>query len=186
MGLRQTTLVSLFALTLSLAQTARSQTSDRQIAKATTMPTEPILATQFPDPSAKRTPHPTMNPGEKLTLPIKELGNFDFDETIGGNIPPDVQRLDGVHFQTTGFMIPLNQAAEITQFALVPSLTICCLGSPPQIQHTIVVSTPRGIDFFPNPITVEGTLHVSEQKDGGFIVSIFQMDATSVRPFVEK
>jgi hypothetical protein len=31
-------------------------------------------------------------------------------------------------------------------------------------------------------LTVEGTLHVDEEKDGGFIVSIFQMDADSVRP----
>ena len=37
------------------------------------------------------------------------------------------------------------------------------------------------MSYFPDELVVEGTLHVKEIKDGGFIVSIFQMDATSVR-----
>jgi len=82
-------------------------------------------------------------------------------------------------------MVPLDQAEAITQFALVPSLFACCYGQPPQIQHTIVVQVTKGksLPYYPDQITVEGTLHVSEQRDGGFIVSIFQMDATSVRAF---
>ena len=121
--------------------------------------------------------------GGVLELPIKELGNFDFDAENGGNIPADVKRLEGCRFQTNGFMIPLDQAESISEFALVPSLFACCYGQPPQVQHTIVVHCPKGkaMSYFPDELVVEGTLHVQEQKDGGFIVSIFQIDAASVR-----
>ena len=127
--------------------------------------------------------HPTPIPGDTVEMPIKELGNFDYDATVGGNIPSDVLRMDGCHFKTMGYMIPLDQAESISEFALVPSLFACCFGQPPQIQHTIVVHCPKNkaLSYFPDQLVVEGTLHVKEVKDGGFIVSIFQMDATSVR-----
>jgi hypothetical protein len=52
------------------------------------------------------------------------------------------------------------------------------------VQHTLVVTCPAGkaVSYFPDELTVEGTLHVTEQKDGGVIISIFQMDAMSVTP----
>jgi len=127
--------------------------------------------------------HPAPVPGDTLEMPIKELGNFDYDATNGGGIPDDVVRLDGCHFQTSGYMIPLDQAESISKFALVPSLFACCFGQPPQIQHTIIVDCPKAkaLNYYPDELIVEGTLHVKEIKDSGFIVSIFQMEATSVR-----
>jgi hypothetical protein len=127
--------------------------------------------------------HPIPTSGQTVELPIKELGNFDYDPTVGGGIPTDVTRMEGCHFKTTGYMIPLDQAESISEFALVPSLFACCFGQPPQIQHTIVVHCPKSkaLDYFPDELVVEGTLHVKEDRDGGFIVSIFQMDASSVK-----
>jgi hypothetical protein len=127
--------------------------------------------------------HPAPAAGDTVEMPIKELGNFDYDASTGGNIPSDVLRLDGCRFKTMGYMIPLDQAESISEFALVPSLFACCFGQPPQIQHTIVVHCPKSkaLSYFPDELVVEGTLHVKEVRDSGFIVSIFQMDATSVR-----
>jgi hypothetical protein len=127
--------------------------------------------------------HPAPAGGDTVEMPIKELGNFDYDATVGGNIPGDVVRLDGCHFKTMGYMIPLDQAESISEFALVPSLFACCFGQPPQIQHTIIVHCPKSkaMSYFPDELVVEGTLHVKEVRDSGFIVSIFQMDASSVR-----
>ena len=81
-------------------------------------------------------------------------------------------------------MIPMDQAENITQFALVPSLFACCFGQPPQIQHTIVVNCPKGkaVNYFPDEILVEGTLVVEEKKDEGYIVSIFELNVNSVKP----
>jgi hypothetical protein len=185
---------------LEQIRVCRRQIKANATATATVAPLGPTITPQSTAPVAPPAPvysvplavdggprkiHDAPQPGETVEYPIKELGNFDYDADKGGDIPDDVKRLDGCHFQTSGYMVPLDQAEAITQFALVPSLFACCYGQPPQIQHTIVVQVPKGkaVSYFPDQITVEGTLHVSEQKDGGFIVSIFQMDATSVRGF---
>lgn len=131
-----------------------------------------------------RKPHPAPRPGEVLELAIKDLGNFEYDQEHGGNIPADVRRLNGAKVRMHGFMIPMDQAENITQFALVPSLFSCCFGQPPQIQHTIVVNCPKGkaVTYCPDEIVVEGALKVQEKKDDGYIVSIFEIDVTSVKP----
>jgi hypothetical protein len=160
---------------------------NKQIAKAAA---DQAMITKLSPPSpgavdtGPRKPHPAPLPGATTDLEIKDLGNFDYDIEKGGNIPDDVKRLSGTSFRTRGFMIPLDQAESITEFALVPSLFSCCFGQPPQIQHTIVVHCPKGkaVSYFPDQIVVEGTLKVEEKKDDGYIISIFEIDAKSVKP----
>jgi hypothetical protein len=162
----------------------RRQISKGATASATATPSaiSPIVTIKdvTGDP---RQPHPAPVAGQTIELPIKQLGNFEYDPEKGGNIPDDVKAMDGCQFRTHGYMIPLDQAESITEFALVPSLFACCFGQPPQIQHTIVVHCPKGkaVSYFGDELIVEGTLHVQEIKDGGFIVSIFQIDASSVK-----
>ena len=102
-------------------------------------------------------------------MTIKELGNFRYDEEKGGNIPADVKQLSGSTVRLRGYMIPMDQAEHITQFALVPSLFACCFGQPPQIQHTIVVTCPKGkaVSYCPDEIVVEGQLNVQESVTTG-------------------
>jgi hypothetical protein len=130
-----------------------------------------------------RKPHAAPKPGEVLDIAIKELGNFEYNQETGGNIPADVKALSGSTLRLRGYMIPMDQAENITQFALVPSLFSCCLGQPPQIQHTIVINCPKGkaVTYFPDEILVEGKLTVQEKKDDGYVVSIFGMDVSSVK-----
>lgn len=127
--------------------------------------------------------HPTPKPGEVVELTIKELGNFQYDDEKGGNIPADVKAMNGAEIRLHGFMIPMDQADKITQFALVPSLFSCCFGQPPQIQHTIVVNCPKGkaVGYCPDEIIVQGKLTVQEKKDDGYVVSIFEVGAQSVK-----
>jgi len=132
----------------------------------------------------QRKPHAKPQAGQTLELSIKDLGNFDYDADKGGNIPEDVKGLSGAKLRLHGFMIPMDQAESITQFALVPSLFACCFGQPPQIQHTIVVNCPKGkaVSYYPDEISVEGTLKVDEKKEDGYIVSIFELECQSVKP----
>ena len=133
---------------------------------------------------ADRKPHPAPKPGEILEMQIKELGNFEYDAEHGSPIPADVRALGGSTIRLRGYMIPMDQAENISKFALVPSLFSCCYGQPPQIQHTIVVNCPKGkaVSYFPDEIIVEGKLKVEEEKDDGFIVSIFEVETSSVKP----
>ncbi len=137
--------------------------------------------------SGPRKPHVKPNDGDTLDLEIKDLGNFDYDADVGGNIPRDVIELSGSKIRLIGFMIPMDQAENITQFALVPSLFACCFGQPPTLQHTIVVNCPKGkaVSYYPDEISVEGTLKVDEKKEDGFIISIFEMEVSSVKPAVK-
>jgi hypothetical protein len=137
-----------------------------------------------PTAPAQRKLHLAPNPGEVVELSIKDLGNFDFDEESGGNIPTDVTRLSGARVRLRGFMIPMDQTTRITQFALVPSLGACCFGRPPQVQHMVVVTcgNGRGVTYTGDEIFAEGTLKVEEKKDDGYIISIFQLDLDSIRP----
>jgi hypothetical protein len=131
-----------------------------------------------------RVPHKKPATGETLELAIKDLGNFDYDQEKGGNIPADIKGLTGSKLRLRGYMIPMDQAENISQFALVPSLFSCCFGQPPQVQHTIVVNCPKGkaVNYYQDEIIVEGNLTVEEKKDDGFIVSIFSMECSSVKP----
>jgi hypothetical protein len=166
-----------------IANAAKSAAAGTPAVNPNANPGAPLTgATTMPSDPEARKPHPAVKVGEVMDLPIKDLGNFEYDAEKGGNIPADVKSLEGCKFRTRGYMVPLDQAEKISQFALVPSLFACCFGQPPQIQHTIIVQTPKGLalSYYPDELVVEGTLHVSEQKDGGFIVSMFQMDASSV------
>src|SRR5437588_224233 len=160
-----------------------------QPAKPTTAPaTQPAAAGNPATPAAEaRKPHPAPKPGETYDIAIKDLGNFEYDQEKGGNIPADVKALSGAKLRMHGFMIPMDQAENITQFALVPSLFACCYGQPPQVQHTIVCNCPKGksVSYYPDEIQVEGVLKVDEKKEDGFIVSIFQINVGSVKPAVK-
>ncbi len=133
---------------------------------------------------ADRKPHPAPKPGETLDMEIKELGNFEYDAEKNTPIPDDVKALNGTDIRLHGFMIPMDAAENISKFALVPSLFACCYGQPPQIQHTIVVTCPKGkaVSYYPDEIVVEGKLNVEVQKDDGFVVGIFSIQTSSVKP----
>jgi hypothetical protein len=158
-----------------------------QIAAAATQPAEAGGDVQIPMSAEARKKHAAPTAGEVRELGIQELGNFEYDADKGGNIPADVTALSGSKVRVRGFMIPMDQTENITQFALVPSLFACCYGQPPQVQHTVVCETPKGkaVSYFPDEIQVEGTLKVQEKRDEGFIVSVFELEVSSVKPAVK-
>jgi len=142
-------------------------------------PQSPDIAT---DPETRKK-HPQPKPGQVLEFNIKQLGNFEYDDEKGGKIPADVRGLNNAEVRLRGFMIPMDQAENITQFALVPSLFACCFGQPPQIQHTIVVNCPKNksLSYIPDEIVIQGRLKVQEKKDDGYVISIFELGADSVK-----
>jgi len=115
---------------------------------------------------------------------IKDLGNFNYDADKGVKIPEDVKKLSGSTVRIRGFMIPMDQADSVTQFALVADLFACCFGQPPQVQHTVIANCPPGkaVSYYPDELVVEGKLKVEEKKEDGFIVSLFEIEVSSVKP----
>ena len=153
-----------------------------KLAKATPS-ASPISVPPAPPTGEQRKPLTPPKEGQVMDLLIKDLGNFDYDQEKGGNIPADVKKLSGHPVRLRGFMIPMDQADNITKFALVPDLFACCFGQPPQIQHMVVANCPEGkaVGYSPDEILVEGKLNVEEKKDDGYIISIFEVTVSSVK-----
>jgi hypothetical protein len=132
---------------------------------------------------ADRIPHKPLKAGEVLDTSIKGLANFEYDASAGGPIPADVMALNGAHVRLKGFMIPMTQAEDITDFALVPSLVSCCFGQPPGVQHVFTCRMPKGraVQYSVDEISVEGTLKINIQRDQNYTSSIFELDVSSVK-----
>lgn len=133
--------------------------------------------------TGKRIPHAPPAAGEVRTMDIKALGNFSYDPSAGSDIPADVQQLSGMQVRLQGYMIASQQASDrVTQFSLVPSRYACCYGQPPGVQHTIMVTMPRGqsAEYRDGLVWVAGKLTVHAVRDDGFVTSLFQVAATDV------
>lgn len=135
-----------------------------------------------PSTNARRLPHAPPQPGEVRELTIKQLGNFVYPKE-GGNVPEDVQKLNGLQIRTRGFMMPLDQADNVTVFLLAPSRTSCCLNQPPTMQHMILAHAPAGkaVDYCAEEIVVEGKLTVEEKREDGLVYGLFEVQCTSVK-----
>ncbi len=116
---------------------------------------------------------------EKMDFTI--LGKWKYIEGKT-KIPDTVKTLDGKIFEFTGFMMPINEVKNITQFILIQSLWGCCFGQAPEANHIVVVHMERGktVDFYPDLIRVTGRFSVGETREEGYLVSIYRLDASKV------
>lgn len=152
----------------------------QQIEQLSWTPGKPPPGTAATLPARKEHAAPTA--GEVRSMGIKELGNFPYDPEKGGGVPADVQKLSGMKVRLWGFMIALQQTDKITDFALVPSLTGCCYGQPPGVEHTITIHLPKDqpTAFTREAIAVEGTLKVAETRENDYTISLFEVEHARV------
>ena len=97
-------------------------------------------------------------------------------------IPGFIKKLDGKNIEMIGFMMPLSEVKDITEFLLVPSLWGCCYGQPPAVNHIVVVKMPKGqtAKFFNDVIRVRGRFNVGETKEDGYLVSLYVLTAERI------
>lgn len=130
-----------------------------------------------------RIPHVKPADGTTYQVELQKLGNFPYEQETR-EIPDDVRSLDGVKVRIKGYMQLVTESESITRFQLVPDRFACCFGQPPQVQHTTMVVCPPGtaVKYFPEEIYVEGILKVGEKSEEGFVLAIFEIAASSIRP----
>jgi hypothetical protein len=120
--------------------------------------------------------------GRYTTLPFDDLRNWTY---IPGKttIPDSIMAFDKKPVQIAGFMLPLTQAQNVTEFQLVPYLWGCCFGSPPAPNHMVLVKMPPGTyaQYFNVPVVVRGTFHAGEMRRDGALVCLYYIDADEVR-----
>lgn len=97
-------------------------------------------------------------------------------------LPRFIKALDGKDVEMTGFMMPLTEMKDITEFLLVPSLWGCCYGQPPAVNHIVVVRMRTGqlTKFYDDPIRVRGRFKVGEIKQDGYLVSLYVLTADRI------
>jgi hypothetical protein len=97
-------------------------------------------------------------------------------------IPDFIRTFDGKNVTMTGYMMPLSDIKDIRSFVLVPSLFGCCYGQPPAVNHVVLVKMAGDTrtKFYDDVIKVRGQFHCGEEKQEGYLVSLYRIDADSV------
>ena len=82
----------------------------------------------------------------------------------------------------------LTPAADYHDFLIVPSLTNCCFGLPPGVEHTIAVLSTKSIpsSLMGRLVTVDGTLRVHETRQDGYTTNIFEIQNATAKAYLER
>jgi hypothetical protein len=107
------------------------------------------------------------------------LGRFKIDLTNGSidDVPARFRRLDGRKVRLEGFMLSDNATPRVAHFDLVYNVGDSW-GHPPPAQARVSVTVPNGttVPYVDTYLQIFGTLHVRIMREGGQIVSVYQLD----------
>lgn len=120
-------------------------------------------------------------------LTYKELREYRFSRRKRSPVPPSLQALNGKPVNIAGYMIPLNEAVDITEFMLIQYPFFgCCYSVPPEPNETVYVRLPKGkaTEYINQPIRVTGTFKIDDTVTDGFVVSLYKIEGASVRKTV--
>lgn len=153
------------------------------------------VAAQTPAAAAAR--RTTMLAGEEVVvLGFDILSSFPYkivDQGTGatkeeieqarkqGQIPASIQSYNGTKVALTGFMLPLKMVAGLAQkFVLMKDVNTCCYGATPSLNDYVIVTMKGpGIKVVQDvPVVVIGNLQVAEKYDGGYAVSLYELEGT--------
>ncbi len=100
-------------------------------------------------------------------------------------IPSKIKELDGQEVVIVGFMVPIeiDRKGNVESFALTVNQTFCCFGVPPAMNEWMMVEMEEGqvapytMDV---PVAAYGMMHVGEEIEDGYVLSIYRMTADEV------
>jgi hypothetical protein len=97
-------------------------------------------------------------------------------------IPGFIRIFEGQPVVMDGYMMSLGDVKDIKSFVLVPSLWGCCYGQPPAVNHVVLVRMAgnKAVEYFGDAIRVRGQFHCGEEKQDGYLVSLYHIDADEV------
>ncbi len=123
--------------------------------------------------------------GDKDTTaaPWELFRSYDYEKELKG-MPESIRKLDEKKVVMLGFLWAIYEPDDIRRFGLVGSHWSCCYGVPPGLSDVVMVELKEGEDGLSqtlNPIRVVGTLHIREEKQGGFTTAIYHMSDAVVQ-----
>jgi hypothetical protein len=135
--------------------------------------------------------HGIVKTGDIYELNLKAMSLFEIDQhnARDEDIPSRWREMDGKKVALIGEIWQPDGVGPTGShsFQLCYSIANCCFGGPRKIQHFVFASLPNDLPGAQVAVNesarVEGTLHVSVQRDpDGFIQSIYRIDVTSIVP----
>lgn len=120
-----------------------------------------------------------------LVEPSKLRAADDPQDVLGNQIPNHVQMLDDQKTLMVGFMVPIDvdRKGNVTAFALTQNQSFCCYGVPPAINELVMVEMAEGKTApyaYDTPVAVFGTMHVGEEIDDGYVLSLYRVTSNEV------
>jgi len=118
-------------------------------------------------------------------VPFASLSAWEYTDGLTG-MPESVRGLADTDVTLVGFMLPIDEVENVTQFLLVESLWSCCYGTPPDLHQVVrcVMSAGQTVDYTFEPVLLTGTLTVAPTVEDGYVVDIFQLQVTSFTPLL--
>lgn len=103
-------------------------------------------------------------------------------------IPADVKSLDGKQISIVGYMVPFDSVDKIDRFVLLQAPFMGCYHvPPPQPNESVLVNSQRvSPDLSYDPVMITGTLKIEESYVEGYLVSLYTLNATAIRPAQQK
>ncbi|MET0412904.1 MAG: DUF3299 domain-containing protein [Polyangiaceae bacterium] len=111
----------------------------------------------------------------------KRIGSFPYHE--GAALPVEVTDLNQKNVGVAGFMLTLGDPDDIREFILVESLWGCCFGTVPDVNQSILVRMKGDarVEYTAAPILVTGAFEVGEERQQGFVASLYRVGDARVR-----
>ncbi len=137
--------------------------------------------------SAPEEPMVTMNTTRSETpirITFNDLREYRFSRKANNPIPEKLKALQGKTVNIAGYMIPMSEALDVTEFMLVQMPFFgCCYSVPPEPNETVMVKMQKGksTPYVYSPIRVTGVFKIQETKIDGFVVSVYEIEASQVK-----
>jgi hypothetical protein len=96
-----------------------------------------------------------------------------------GMIPTPVKAFDKKRVELKGFMLPLKvEGGLVTELLIMKDQSMCCYGVVPKINEWVSVKmSGKGVrPIMDEPVKLQGTLHVGEMRENGYLVGIYRLD----------
>jgi len=119
-----------------------------------------------------------------VRITFNDLREYRFSRKASNPIPEKLKALQGKEVNIAGYMIPMSEALDVTEFMLVQMPFFgCCYSVPPEPNETVMVKMQKGksTPYVYSPIRVTGIFKIQETKIDGFVVSVYEIEASQVK-----
>ena len=137
---------------------------------------------QEAEPSPAKNGDTSPKPQRPIKVDFEALAAWNFE--LGENTPEKVEKLNGNMVEITGYIYPTRQTRNIREFILMKDLGTCCYGPKTQWTHFLQVEIPKDqdpVNYSTDPITVTGKFRLEPEKEDGYIMGLYYLDATAHR-----